>query len=145
MSYSIQKMKFEDLSAVKQLLQSAELPFEDIDKHWNTFLVARNHDFIIGAIGLEMLEENALLRSLVVKEEFRNMGIGKELYNKCIELAEENNSNEIGLLTTTAEGFFKKRGFITLSKHEIPDFIQQTKEYKVYCPDSSTVMIKKLK
>ena len=138
----IEKPGNNDIEIVSELLEGAGLPYEDISEHWKTFLVAKVNGKIIGAIGLEILNDKALLRSLVVKNEFRNYGFGKELYNRCIELAKQNNIKEIGLLTTTAEGFFAKAGFEKVHKENIPPFIKSTKEFQVYCPSSSTIMIK---
>lgn len=144
MNYIIEKLKKENLTVVRQLLNDVNLPSDDIDEHWKTFLVAKVEDEIIGAIGLELWKYKALLRSLVVKKEFRKLGLGKELYNKCIELAKRNNVTEIGLLTNTAEEFFAKRGFKKIMTDNIPDFIKQTTEFKIYCPSSSAIMIKNL-
>ena len=144
MNYLISKLKKENILAVKQLLNEANLPSDDIEEHWKTFLIAKAGEEIIGAVGLELWKNKALLRSLVVKNEFRKSGIGKDLYNKCIEQAKQYNVTEIGLLTTTAEEFFAKQRFKKITKENIPEFIKQTKEFKVYCPSSSTVMIKKI-
>lgn len=142
MNYIIDKPKPENLAEVQKLLLNAKLPAEDIGEHWDTFLTAGIDGEIIGAVGLEIWKERALLRSLVVKDKFRNHGIGKELYNKCIDMAKHNGIVQVGLLTTTAEKFFSKQGFEKVANDDVPDFIKQTKEFLVYCPNSSTVMVK---
>lgn len=144
MNYLIEKPKEENLSVVKQLLKDANLPSEDIEEHWPTFLIAKAEDKIIGAVGLEVHENQGLVRSLVVAGAYRKYGVGKELYQSCINLAKSIGINEIGLLTTTAENFFAKFGFQKVSGDEIPMFIKKTKEFQVYCPSCSTIMIKKL-
>ena len=140
----IEKLKKEDLISVKDLLKDTGLPYEDVDEHADTFLSAKADDELIGAVGLEIWNDNALLRSLVVKEQYRNDGIGGELYEKCIEMAKHNFIKKVGLLTTTAENFFSKRGFEKITGNEIPSFIKETKEFRVYCPSSSTIMFKKI-
>ena len=144
MSCTVEKIKPNELKEVAQLLQEAELPYEDISEHWNNFLVAKIDGKIIGAVGFELWGNNALLRSLVVKYEYRNFGVGKELYHRCIELAMKNNIKQIGLLTTTATGFFAKNGFEKVMGENIPSFIKKTKEFQVYCPSSSTIMMKEI-
>jgi amino-acid N-acetyltransferase len=140
----IEKLKRENLDEVKNLLKYAGLPDEDIDEHTETFLTAKINDELIGVIGLEIWNDNALLRSLAVKEKYRNYGFGKDLYEKCIELAKHKSITTVGLLTTTAERFFIRRGFVKVTKDEIPPFIKETKEFKVYCPGNSKVMIKRI-
>ena len=142
MKCKIEKPGNKDIETVIDLLKDAALPYEDISDHWKTFLIAKVDEEIIGAVGLEIWNDKALLRSLFVKNEYRNCGFGKELYNRCIELAMENSITEVGLLTTTAEDFFAKAGFEKVTKENIPPFIKLTKEFQVYCPSSSTIMIK---
>ncbi|MBC8046416.1 MAG: N-acetylglutamate synthase, partial [Fimbriimonadaceae bacterium] len=60
-----------ELAPIKELLKQASLPFEDIDKHISNFLIARMDENIIGAVGLEIYDDNALLRSIVVVQEMR--------------------------------------------------------------------------
>lgn len=142
--YHVEKLKKEDCEKVLSLLNDADLPADDIYEHLDNFLILKKDAEVIGAVGLEVWNDKGLLRSLVVKNNYRNTGLGKILYEKCIELAKQKNLSEIGLLTTTAEDFFAKRGFMKLTKESIPEFIKRTKEFRIYCPSSSIVMIKKI-
>jgi amino-acid N-acetyltransferase len=140
----IEKLKRENLDEVKNLLKEAGLPNDDIDEHAETFIIAKTNDELIGVIGLEIWNYNALLRSLVVKAKYRNHGIANELYEKCIEMAKQNSINTVALLTTTAKKFFSKKGFVKVTGNDIPDFLKETKEFRFYCPNSSIIMTQRI-
>jgi len=140
----IDKLQTDDIENAKALLKESDLPADDISEHAETFLTAKVNNELVGAVGLEIWNDCALLRSFVVKEKYRNNGLGRELYEKCIELAQRSNIKLVALLTTTAELYFSKKGFIKVTGDSIPFFVKQTKEFQVYCPKSSAVMIKKV-
>lgn len=60
------------------------------------------------------------IRSLIVKENARGLGIGKKIVEYCIEEAKELRVKEILTLTYIAD-FFKKLGFIEIDKEKIPE------------------------
>ena len=140
----IEEIKTAEIALVKNILKEAGLPFEDIDQHSETFLTAKVGNEIVGAVGLEIWNDNGLLRSLVVKKNFRNYGFGNELYAASIDLAKQNNLKQVVLLTTTAEQFFSKKGFTKVTGNNIPSFVKATKEYIIYCPSSSVIMMKQI-
>ena len=142
MNCQIEKPRGEDIEIVRELLKDTGLPHEDISDHWKTFFVAKVDGKIVWAVGLEIWDDKALLRSLVVKSEFRNCGFGKKLYKQCMGLAKQNNIKEVSLLMTTAEDFFAKAGFEKVTGENVPSFIKSTKEFRVYCPSSATIMRK---
>ncbi|MGC9309100.1 MAG: GNAT family N-acetyltransferase [Candidatus Nanoarchaeia archaeon] len=67
---------------------------------------------IVGTIGLT---NQGRLRRLYVDKEYRRQGIGKQLLDKLIKIAKENNINRIVLSTYNknkeAINFYKKHGF----------------------------------
>ena len=60
-------------AALISLLQSERLPVEDLPQDLSGFFMATDNGFIVGAIGLEIYDRSGLLRSLVVKPEYRKM------------------------------------------------------------------------
>ena len=48
------------------------------------------------------------------------------------------------LLTTTAEHFFPKLGFLRTERGSVPEEIAATHEFQTMCPDSAVVMVKRL-
>jgi amino-acid N-acetyltransferase len=62
----------------------------------------------------------AEIRSLIVKENFRGMTIGKSLVNKCLDEA-VNLGLERVLCLTYRQVFFEKLGFVEIPKESIPE------------------------
>jgi len=62
----------------------------------------------------------AEIRSLIVKEEYRGKGLGKQLVNACIDEAKELNLKELLVLTYKKE-FFESLGFYEIAKESIPE------------------------
>lgn len=133
----------ENRRTVIELLAKANLPVEDIQEHTELF-VLKNEAETIGTIGLEHDGTVGLLRSLSVEQGKRGRGYGEQLVLFLEEKAKEKGIRSLYLLTTTAAHFFSKRGYLTVSRSEVPLFIQQTSEFRLTCPASATVMKKDL-
>ena len=71
---------------VIELLESEQLPVKDLPHDLENFLVLSENNKIYGAIGIEVYGNYALLRSLVVKNEQRNMGFAAKLISKIEEM-----------------------------------------------------------
>jgi len=133
-----------EVAAVQDLLRTCELPWEDIREHFDHFLVARQGDRIVGAVGLEHAGLSGVIRSLAVAEELRGTGIGRQLYRRIVDHAKHLGVTELGLLTTTAEGFFAREGFRRCARDQAPEYLRQTKEFQHYCPSSAVCMTKQI-
>ena len=130
----------EDVPAIAALLQAAGLPHEDFAPHVRHFVVARNDDEVVGAIGAEVCGEDALLRSLVVTPSWRYGGVGGELLRKLEADAAGWGVHRWWLLTTTAGEFFTNRGFREVSRSEAPPAIAATGEFRELCPSVATCL-----
>lgn len=139
---SIRPARKEDEAAIQGLLRLAELPSEDVSEHLETFLVAVVGGEIVGTVGLEVTGSSGLLRSLAVAVPLRGIGLGKLLYGEIVEKARSLGIQRLGLLTTTAEGFFARVGFEKEKRSDIPPFLALSKEYKIYCPSTAVIMTK---
>ena len=139
---SIRPARKGDEVAIQGLLRLAELPSEDVSEHLETFLVAVVGGEIVGTVGLEVTGSSGLLRSLAVAVPLRGIGLGKLLYGEIVEKARSLGIQRLGLLTTTAEGFFARVGFEKEKRSDIPPFIALSKEYKIYCPSTAVIMTK---
>lgn len=134
-----------DESALKQLLETAELPNEDLtEDHLEHFFVIRNEDNVLGCVGLEIYKDTGLLRSLAVSKESRGQGLGKKLVRQIESYAREQGIKTLYLLTTTAEEYFGKHGYVVLSREEVPSPIQESEEFATLCPASAIVMRKSI-
>ena len=133
----------EDETPIRQLLAGCELPNEDITvSHLEHFLVIRKETQLTGVIGLELLEKSALLRSLAVSENTRKRGVASRLVKRAEVYAKTKKIESLYLLTTTAEGFFEKLGYVKTDRSEVPIVVQETIEFKSICPSTAVCMVK---
>ena len=130
-------------SAAIALLKKNNLPTEDLDPGKQLFVI-EERDEVVATVAVEYDYNNALLRSLSVAEEKRGLGLGKELVDFAEDYINKQGVQTIYLLTTTAADFFQKRGYKIIDRNNVPEFIQNTREYGVLCASSSTLMKKEL-
>ena len=140
----IRRAKDSDLVGVERLLAESDLPTDGVRDNFSTFVVADDNGAITGAIGLEQYGSAALLRSAVVSAESRGSGIGRKLVEQLLQRAEEAGVDELYLLTTTAENYFPRFGFIRTSREEVPDAVKSSAEFRGACPDTAVVMTRRL-
>jgi amino-acid N-acetyltransferase len=142
---SIVKLSQKDIGALNQLLEIANLPLvESNDSTENFFKAVNESGVIMGAIGLEKHGNSALLRSLVVNENYRGQGIAKLLVDQIINLSKNLNLKKLVLLTTTADKYFDKHHFERIQRNDVPEEIKHSREFSSICPVSAIVMQKAL-
>lgn len=95
----------------------------DKDRYW----IAECDDEIIGSVAvLEKEDGVAQLRWLLIKPEFRSIGLGRKLFNEAMEYAEKGQFTRIFLDTTREQekaiGFYEKAGFEVIDSHPINDW-----------------------
>src|SRR5687768_5188912 len=133
------------LGAVVQLLAAAQLPTEDLTAaHCEHFFFAGSPTEPTGLVGLELLGDVALLRSLVVAADRRGTGQGAALLKHAEDQARAQGVRTLYLLTTTAESFFAKHGYQRVARESAPAAIRGTREFAGICPASSTLMLRPL-
>jgi len=98
----------------------------------------------IGLVGLEVCGEHALLRSLVVAPSARTGGAGSALVERAEAHARWQGVRNVYLLTTSAEDFFARRGYVRVGRETAPESIRSTHEFADICPASSAFMVKDL-
>ena len=144
MPAQIEAARATDAADVLRLLSQNRLPLEGLEEHLTTTLVARQDGRIVASAVLEMYQGGALLRSVAVASEQQGRGLGHELTNAAICLAQELGAPAIYLLTTTAEQFFPRFGFERIAREEVPVSVKASVEFTSACPSSATVMRKSL-
>jgi amino-acid N-acetyltransferase len=87
---------------------------------------------------------SALLRSLVVTSAHRARGLGQRLVEHAEQHARERGAGTVYLLTTTAEAFFRARGYAITPRESAPAAIRSTPEFAGLCPASSAFLSKRL-
>lgn len=132
-----------DERTIQLLLGENSLPNEDISKHVDHFILAKDSEKIVGCIGLEVYGEIGFVRSLAVKTAFRDQGIAGALYQECEKHAKSIGIRDLYLLTVTAETFFAKRGWKRTDRGDAPEVICRTEEFKGLCPESAICMRKR--
>jgi amino-acid N-acetyltransferase len=134
------------LRAATALLSAARLPTEDLtEEHCRNFFYTGSADAPTGLVGLELLGDVALLRSLVVAPGDRRSGIGAALVEHAERHARSQGVDALYLLTTTAEAFFARRGYKRTARDAAPAAITATREFSDICPASSAFMSKALR
>jgi amino-acid N-acetyltransferase len=147
MTTAAEEMKIEpaqpaDEPAIRRLLQQAALPHEDFVPHLPHFLVARHGGAVVGAVGLEIHDGDALLRSLAVAPEWRGDGLGGALVRRIEDEAQRKGVRHFYLLTNTAERFFTQRWFRKIPRDEVPPAIAATAEFARLCPASAVCLVR---
>lgn len=134
-----------DLTDVRKLLAARALPVDDLTPELlRTFLLHRDEGEILGCAGLEVYGEVALVRSLAVSESAEGSGLGSSLVGALEELAHHESVRTLFLLTTTAQEFFKRRGYENADRASAPPAIRNTDQFSDLCPASAAFMKKDL-
>jgi amino-acid N-acetyltransferase len=130
---------------VTRLLESAALPTSDLsDADMRDFFYAGSAASPIGIVGVQLFGSDALLRSLVVAPAHRTHGLGQKLVAQAEHHARERGVTTLYLLTTTAEAFFRSRGYVVTPRDSAPAAIRSTPEFAGLCPASSAFLSKRL-
>jgi amino-acid N-acetyltransferase len=129
-----------DFDAVSRLLTDSSLPLDGVPETLTGFLVAEAAGDIVGVAGLESCCDNALLRSVAVRPEWRSKGLGRTLVERIIAMAEGEGIHGLYLLTTTAERYFPSFGFTKIAREAVPADVRETQEFRSACPASATAM-----
>lgn len=129
-----------DLAPIKALLEGSGLPTAGVDEHWKTFIVARDGDRIVGCGGAEAYQFAALIRSVAVLPDYRSHGTGRRIVRQLLDRLASRGLREFYLLTTTAEEYFRKRGFKTIDRDEVHPQLLSSREFQDACPSTATCM-----
>lgn len=139
----IEKLTLGQLEEAKHLLQQNNLPTEDITAETNLF-GTYDDKTLVGVAGVELHGTFALVRSVCVEERYRSKGMAELLTGHIEQYAKLKGADVLYLLTTTAENYFKRKGFIKIERQTVPDAIMQTSEFSSVCPSTAAVMKKNL-
>jgi amino-acid N-acetyltransferase len=129
-----------DLAGVLAMLDRAGLPTAGVPPSLTGFLVAESGTRLVGVIGLEAYGPVALLRSAVVAADARGAGVGASLVTRLLARAGSQGIHDVYLLTTTAEAWFPRFGFVGVTRDAVPEALHASEEFKGACPDSAVVM-----
>lgn len=139
----------DDLAAVTALLEQAKLPTAGVAEMFahdaSQFVVAMDRsDGIVAVAGVEVCCDNALLRSVAVRDDWRRNGLGHLLVQRAVSEAESRGIHALYLLTMTAEHYFPRFGFEAIARDSVPPEIAETLEFRSACPASAVAMSRSL-
>ena len=140
----IRRATGKDLPQAKAMLAAAGLPVTDLAAEHLAF-AAVDGKRIMGLIGFEPYGDIGLLRSLVIAEEARDEGLGRNLVAKLEAAARDDGVDELWLLTIDADAYFARLGYEVLERSDAPETIRGTAEFAGLCPGDATLMRKRLR
>ena len=140
MKMQIERASEADGPSILQLLRDAGLPIDGLIEHLNAAFVARDGAAIVGCSALETYADGALLRSVVVAPAARGRGLGQGLTKAAVTLAQSLGMPAVYLLTTSAESYFPKFGFVPVAREHVPAGVKESIEFRSACPASAIVM-----
>ncbi|HJW03506.1 MAG TPA: GNAT family N-acetyltransferase, partial [Azospira sp.] len=115
---------------------SAALPLQ--------FFGIREAGALIAVVGLELYPPVGLLRSLAVRTDFRQHGLGRELVAFAEAHAAAQGVEALFLLTTSAARFFLGLGYSPAARDQAPTAIRASTQFAALCPASSAFLAKHL-
>ena len=124
----LQKATIHDIPAMQALVEDAiksgiilYRSDDEVATNIRSYTLAFKEQKLIGYVALHIHSPTlAEIRSLIVDEKARGLGVGKQLVEFCKDEAKALGVKEILVLTYIAD-FFKKLGFLEIAKDEIPD------------------------
>lgn len=130
----------EDNQEIIELLQNSQLPSEDIDLKKQDFFILEKEGVPVALCAVEIYESDALLRSFAVVDKFRGKGLGFQIYIDVLDYLVKREVKSVFLLTTTAESWFERYGWMKIKREAVPSAIKETSEFKSVCPGTAVCM-----
>ena len=93
----------------------------------------------MGTVGLEVWKDQGLLRSLAVKKNMRNLGIGSALVQHVVNVSKQLNLKELFLLTEIKD-YYLKFGFSETVREDVEGEVLNSEEFKGACLQSAKAM-----
>lgn len=143
-SIKIRNATPDDFSQAIELLQSSQLPTEDLRPDLENFWIAEYDEKAIGLIGLDLYAPYGLLRSMIVLPEERSKGIASQLVEQVEARGMELGLTELFLITNTAADYFTRKNFRQMDKSALPASVGSSREMNGLCPASSVIMHKSI-
>ncbi|MDQ3368264.1 MAG: UDP-N-acetylmuramate--L-alanine ligase [Myxococcota bacterium] len=116
-----------DMAEMRTLLATAGLDGEPArDEQFGSFFVLRNEAGVVGTVALEVLGDDAVLRSLAVHPDARGAGYGWMLADVAVNQARWRGVRRIYLVTAGASDFFAaKFGFRVVDRSTVGKQVSQ--------------------
>ncbi len=129
-----------EIGVIDALLRENELPTAGVRDHWRTFLIALDGETVVGCGGAEAYTSAALIRSIAVAPDHRSRGIARMIVRQLIDRLASRGIRDFYLLTTTAESYFRKRGFKKIDRDRVHPQLLSSAEFQGACPSTAVCM-----
>jgi amino-acid N-acetyltransferase len=133
-----------DIRQVVELLQSGQLPTEDLRPDLENFWIAEAEGKAVGLIGLDLYVPFGLLRSMIVLPQERSKGIASRLVEQVEARGKELGLTDLFLITNTAADYFTRKNFRQIDRFALPASVGTSREMNGLCPASSMIMHKSI-
>ena len=131
-----------DLLWIKSFLEANGLTTVGVDEWYANFMLALNEKGLpVGIAGFELYNHAALLRSVAVDKNRRNVGCARALVDAVLKTAKQRGVNTVYLFTENAEGYFKRLGFDVVERTEVDEAVKGSPELAECC-ERATAMRK---
>ena len=125
---------------IRAFLEAAGLPATDVETGRQQFLLLEEDERLVGTIGLEVVGEDGLIRSLAVASDRRGRGLAAQLHEGVLELARARGVKTLYLLTTTAEDYAARKGFERVPREMVPPGVLALPQFRALCPATAVCM-----
>jgi amino-acid N-acetyltransferase len=133
------------IDEVTALLERSALPTADLSSDTAVrFFGIRDAGELVAVIGLEAHPPAGLLRSLAVAPGWRRRGLAHALVSFVEAHASAHGMHTLFLLTTTAEAWFRERGYAPAPREPAPAAIRATAQFSGLCPAAAAFLAKPL-
>jgi amino-acid N-acetyltransferase len=130
-----------DLLPIQHLLAKANLSERGIEQNIDNFLVVEDEEKkVIGTVGIEPIDKDGLLRSLVLSSESWNAKIGLNFIELAVAYGKQKGYKNLYLLTNSTLPFFEYIGFRILAENEIPEHLKTSEHFSQYVEGVTKVM-----
>lgn len=119
-----------DLPRIAELIAAAHLPPLFIEEHLDGFIAAQRDDDLIGCGGVEIYGDCAVIRSVVVDESGRGLGLGGRLAELLMQKGRDAGASDLYLFTADALPFWQHYGFIEVSCSDWKDAARANWQYQ---------------
>ena len=110
-----------DVPRMVDLIASANLPPAFVEEYLEGFIAAERSGEIVACGGVEMYSDSAVIRSVVVDEAARGLGLGRGLAELLMTHARDAGATDLYLFTADALPFWQQCGFVEVTLEDWQD------------------------
>jgi amino-acid N-acetyltransferase len=104
-----------DVARMAELIAAAHLPSLFIEEYLDGFIAAQQGDEVIACGGIEIYDDCGVIRSVVVDESGRGLGLGGRLAELLMEKGRNAGVTDLFLFTADALPFWQHYGFVEVT------------------------------